>query len=147
MTTQIFYKVQKGLLACQGFISPKTGEFVEMRALDKLIFTYMRSRIEFFNQSGGSGLYETQATIGEAVGVEWKAAARSLKMLVENGVIYGKKERNLAISPYMCYYYRGVNDNVVFCKKPEKPVDNEEICDSMTPEYDEEFLASINFGG
>lgn len=146
MNLQKFYKSPQDVFACHGFVSPKTGDFVEIKSTDKLILIYMLDRTPHLTATTGKH-FETQSTIGDAVGVEWKAAARSLKMFVEHEVIAGRKERNLAISPHLCYYYSAVNTDVVFCKRDEIVVDTAEICDSMAPEYDEEYLASINFGG
>lgn len=145
MNLQIFYRAPKDVLAAHGFVSPKTGEFITMKSTDKLILIYMLDRTPHLTSTKGSH-FETQTTIGDAIGVEWKAAARALKVFTEHGVILSKKERNLAVSPHMCYYYLGVNTDVVFCKKDEIPVDRADICGSIGGEYSEAFLASIDFG-
>lgn len=145
MNLQIFYRAPKDVLAAHGFVSPKTGEFIAMKSTDKLILIYMLDRTPHLTSTKGSH-FETQATIGDAIGVEWKAAARSLKVFTDHGVIMCKKERNLAISPHLCYYYLGVNTGVVFCKKDEIPVDGPEISGNIEGEYSEAFLASIDFG-
>lgn len=151
MNTKLFYQAPKDLLSCHAFVSPVTGESIEMKSTDKLILIYMLDRTTMFNKNGGRH-YETQSTIGDGVGVEWKAAARSLKRFVQHGVIAAVKERNLSISPHLCYYYKSVNTSVELVgksspEKENKSVDKHDEPDMIDEiEYDEAFLASINFG-
>ena len=146
MNVGVFYKAPKDLLGCRGFVSLKDGSRVELNSTAKLVLIYMLDRTSYFS-SGGGKHFETQVSIGNGVGVEWKAAARALKTLVDHGVIAAVKERNIAISPHMCWYYKSVRSDVILYSD-EKVVDKPYKKSKMEPQdqedsFEDEFLNSI----
>lgn len=143
-----FYKVPVNLMEATGFMSQTTGEPVELTAVDKLILIYMYDKTTFFTKDGGSH-FETQVTIGNAVGHEWKAAARSLKKLYDGGVIEADKPRSNGNKGWV---YKSVNIDVQFfsTKRVQKEfkisVDTDSDSDTIDHiEYDESFLATIQW--
>lgn len=152
MNKEQYCKVPKELMACNGFYSKITGEQIELTPYTKLVLIYMLDRTKFFVDTLKGTHYETQVSIGNACGMEYRAAARALKILTDHGVIKAEKIRNLHISPHKCWYYRGIETEISLWKKEDtKPtivVDNEipPVYDNDI-EYSDEFLNSINFTG
>lgn len=148
-----FYKAPKELLSCKGFVC-SDGSVVTLSPIAKLVLIYMLDRNAFFVSSGKKH-FETQETIGLAVGVESRAAAKALRDLVSGGFITASKVRNLDISPHMCWYYECVNTDVVLVpfehkrrttreSRCKKDVDIGEIGGSLiTIEDEDEFLKSL----
>lgn len=152
MNIDQFYRSPKELFACHGFYSKITGEQVELTPYTKLVLIYMLDRTKFFVDHQKGQHYETQISIGNACGMEYRAAARALKVLTDHGVIKAEKIRNLHISPHKCWYYRGIETEITLWKKDDGKsaivVDNEVppvYDDEIT--YSDEFLSSINFTG
>lgn len=161
-----FYKAPKQLFRSCGFVS-KTGQIVEMNLTAKVVLMYMLDRTAFFTDEQQAEHYETQATIGDACGIERKAAGRALRLLVDGGVITAVKQRNLALSPHSQWYYKEVDTSVEMVERIDgilvsmdtgellgvsadvEPEQNKEIVVDK-PEQDEyidDFLNSVDFGG
>lgn len=150
-----FYKAPKNLMSATGFVSKSTGEPVDLTAVDKLVLIYMYARTTYFNNSGG-GHYETQVTIGNAIGLEWKAVARSLKKMYDGGVLDADKPRSNGNKSWV---YKSVNldinffgtkriqkeVNIVVDKVVEPSIIEPQANDIEYCEYDDEFLQSVRF--
>lgn len=150
-----FYKAPKNLMSATGFVSKSTGEPVDLTAVDKLVLIYMYAKTTYFNSSGGSH-YETQVTIGNAIGLEWKAVARSLKKMYAGGVIEAEKPRTNGNKSWV---YKSVNLEIQFfgTKRIQKEVniivDKVDEQSNIEPEpqanddlfEDDEFLSSIKW--
>lgn len=145
MNVDLFYKAPKDLLSCRGFVSKVTGEVVELSLVAKVVLIYMIDRTAFFNGNH----FETQVTIGKAVGLEFKAAARALKLLVTHGVIEASKERNLSVSPHLCWYYKRVDNTITLVGFDEKVVDEKVVDTKVEDGYSinhddaDDFLSSL----
>lgn len=124
MEIDIYYKAPKQLFNCCGFLSKDTGELVELTHSAKIIFMYMMDRTSFFVENQRSEHYETQATIAEACGMEYKAAARALNSFVDHKAIKANKIRNLKVSQHYQWYYKQVDASISLVKK----VGNDFIC-------------------
>lgn len=151
MNTDDYFKMPAELLRCSGFVSKKTGELVPITHTAKLVFMYMMNRTRFFSEVLSSNHYETQVTIADACGIEYKAAARALKVFVEHNVIIAEKVRNTKISPHKCFYYKSVDVDVELFvgsvgKKPkvEEAVEPKPEITTDTPDvWDDEFLDGL----
>ena len=158
-----FYKAPKQLFRSCGFVNKASGQVVEMNLTAKVVLMYMLDRTSFFTDEQNAEHYETQATIGDACGIERKAAGRALRLLVDNGVVIAKKQRNLALSPHSQWYYKQVDVTIDLVVKQgdefvsmttglvlgEKIEEKQEIkIDKPEPdEYIDDFLSSVDFGG
>ena len=155
-----FYQAPKQLFRCNGFISKTTGQPVELTHSAKIVFMYMMDRTSFFTDDQKSDHYETQATIADACGMEYKAAARALKSFVEHGAIIAKKQRNLKLSPHSQWYYKSVDTTIELFKKDGSDyvcmsngvvigvTSKKEVVDNDDhTEYSDDFLNSIDFTG
>lgn len=162
MEIEPFYKAPKQLFKSCGFISKVTGEVIPMTQNAKIVLMYMMDRTAFF---AGQSLnhFETQATIADACGMECKAAARSLKVFVDHGVIDAVKQRTLAVSPHSQWYYRSVDTSVdlvakvdesvvsmttgvVIGKKADDPVKAIRVESVEHDDYSDDFLNSVDYG-
>lgn len=159
-----FYKAPKQLFRSCGFVSKTTGDVVEISLIAKVVFMYMMDRTAFFTDEQKAEHFETQATIGEACGLERKAVARALKLFVDNGAIIAKKQRNLALSPHSQWYYKSVDTTIEMVVRESgemvsmstglvlgEEVKQEEIIKPVVTEteddYNDDFLNSVDFGG
>lgn len=140
MDIDLFYKAPKQLFSSNGFVSKKTGEILPLTQNAKILLMYMIDRTSFFGSSGLK-LFETQRTIGEACGIEYKAVARTLKVFVDHEIIVAEKKRNLDISPHAQWYYTSVDTSVELIGRIEviKPEPRPKVsCD-----YTDDFLDSL----
>lgn len=158
-----FYKAPKQLFRSCGFVNKESGQIVEMNLTAKVVLMYMLDRTAFFTDEQNAEHYETQATIGDACGIERKAAGRALRLLVDNGVVIAKKQRNVALSPHSQWYYKEVDTSIELVVKEsgefvlmstgevlgEKIVETEQsvVDNTEENEYIDDFLNSVDFGG
>lgn len=153
MNTDEYFKMPAELMRCSGFVSKKTGELIPITHTAKLVLTYMINRNRFFAEVMSGDHYETQVTIGDACGLEYKAAARALKTFVDHDVILAEKVRNTKISPHKCFYYRSVDTSVelygseVARKQKaveEKPVPQiQKVVPGVVDDFTDEFIDSL----
>ena len=151
----LFYKLPQDLCRSSGFVSKVTGEFVSLTASAKIVYSYMLARNEFFVNKNGGEHFETQSTIGDACGVEYRTVMRIMKDFIDHGVVVADKKR-VGSTGHVKYFYKRVSADLVLWvgKKTspivlgEKPVDNknEKVQNTQTDcEYTDEFLAGINW--
>lgn len=91
MNTEEFYKLPKDLAKADGYISKKTGEPLKLTTSGKIIYAYMLTKNEFFTEKLNGKHFESQTTIAEACGLEYKVTGKILREFVDHGVIQGSK--------------------------------------------------------
>lgn len=109
MEEDIFYKVPKNLVRAKGYVSPRHGTFLKLSSTEKLVYVYMRDRLKFFVGKQGGQHFESQQTIADACGMEYKAVGKALRGFINNGVLLGKKGKEAGSSHHR-YYYAGIED-------------------------------------
>lgn len=145
MNEDVFYKFPTALMMAQGFVNKETGELVKLTPLAKQVYVYMLSRNRFFTSELKSEHYETQQTIADACGCEYKVAGKILRSFVDNGIVRADKLRPNGVGQWRWFYREVTEMNLWFS---EKPVDNknEKVQNTQTDcEYTDEFLAGINW--
>ena len=145
MNEDVFYKFPTALMRAQGFVNKETGELVKLTPLAKQVYVYMLSRNRFFTSDLKSEHYETQQTIADACGCEYKVAGKILRSFVDNGIVRADKLRPNGVGQWRWFYREVTEMNLWFS---EKPVDNknEKVQNTQTVcEYTDEFLAGINW--
>ena len=115
MQTEQFYMMPKSLCMADGFVSKTSGEFIPLTSSMKLVYMYMVSRNDFFVGKQAGSHYESQATVADACGLEYKAAGKILRTLLDNGVIEGAKLRPNGEAQWRWFYHK-VHKDVVLCK-------------------------------
>lgn len=144
--------IHKGLLACTAYISPKTGEVVKITPLGKLVYASMAARNQYFTKVKGGEHFDTQQAIADSVGSEYVVVGRLIRGFEQNGLIDVEK-RQIGGGAMKRNVYKRVENNLKLVIRENvqeidiMKLDNARNSDMMAPEYDEEFLASINFGG
>lgn len=144
--------IHKGLLACSAYVSPKTGEVVKITPLGKLVYASMVSRNQYFTKVRGGEHFDTQQAIADYVGSEYVVVGRLIRGFEQNGLIDVEK-RQIGGGAMKRNVYRRVQTKLKLVIQGNvqeidiSKLDNVKNHDIITPEYDEEFLASINFGG
>lgn len=108
---EAFYKIPKSVLCADGYYSPKTGKAVKLTASAKLIYTYMIGRLTFFTEKQGGDHYESQSTIAEGCGLEYKTAGNILREFLDNDVIRGVKLRPNGKGQWR-WHYKYINKNL-----------------------------------
>ena len=166
MEVSPFYKAPKQLFRSCGFVRKSDRMVIDLMITTKVVLMYMIDRVGFFSVEGGEH-FETQATIGDACGIDRRSAARALKLLVDNGVISAVKQRRLALSPHSQWYYKGVDldielverigehlvsmDTGLIVETPDAPDANDrgvrqDVKRSEVNDYSDDFLNSVDFG-
>lgn len=86
-----FLMVDKGLLSMKEFVS-LDGEVVVLSLTDKVVYSYMKDRWEFFKERKEE-YYDSLEDIGEALGVHRKTVARSVSKMEALGVLSKVKKK------------------------------------------------------
>lgn len=108
---EAFYKIPKSVLCADGYYSPRTGKAIKLTASAKLIYTYMIGRLTFFTETQGGDHYESQSTIAEGCGLEYKTVGNILREFLENDVIRGVKLRPGGRGQWR-WHYKYINKNL-----------------------------------
>lgn len=110
MKEENFYKAPKSLWQAKGYFSPKTGEAVQLKESEKLVYVYMLDRLIFFVDKQKGQHFESQATIADACGLEYKVVGKILRSFMDHSVIEGKKLRPNGVGQWRWYYTSILND-------------------------------------
>lgn len=151
----LFYKLPQNLCRSSGFISKVTGEFITLSSSAKIIYSYMLARNKFFVTTRKGEHFETQSTIGDACGVEYRTVLRIMKDFLTHGIIVAEKQKSGG-SGYTRYFYKSVSTDLVLWagKKSSPTILNEKPVDSLggdvqntqtSYEYTDEFLSGITW--
>lgn len=77
----------------KGVVSPQ-GEKIPLSCFDKMIYFHMLDRKKLFTERGQKH-FESQDSIAELLQIDRKTVNRSMKRLLEAGLVFGRKERHL----------------------------------------------------
>lgn len=69
-----------------GYVSPKTGELVELTANDKNVYVVMKKRNTFFDKH-----FDKQEDIAKLCGVSLKQVGRIIRSFIDSGLIIADK--------------------------------------------------------
>lgn len=108
---EVFYKYPEKLMRASGYVSPSTGELVELTAAEKNIYVIMKKRNMFFEKH-----FDKQEDIAELSGVSLRQTGRILREFIASGVILGDRGEN---NEYKNYRYREVKNLQLFQVKGE----------------------------
>lgn len=111
MEEELFYKLPKSLVRAVGYFSPKDGSPVKFTSTEKIVYIYMLDRISFFVDVQKGKHFESQQSIADGCGMEYKAVGKVLRGFIENGVLEAKKGVE-AGSSHNRYYYTGIVKNL-----------------------------------
>jgi DNA-binding transcriptional MocR family regulator len=137
-----FYRFPVGLYRASGFVNAITGEVVSLTPAMKMIYVHLLTRFHFFTQKLKGEMYESQKAIANACDVDVKTVQRAITTFTKAGVVSVKVTR---VGSKSRSVYKQVNTlSLVTAKKVVDVDDQPDIMDQ--PEYDDEFLSSINFG-
>ena len=114
MDTEQFYKMPKILARADGFLSKTDGKPIDLTSSAKLVYVYMLSKNEFFTGKQAGQHYESQVTIADACGLEYKATGKLLRMFIDSGVFEGKKLRPGGEGQWRWFYYKVHKDVVLW---------------------------------
>ena len=81
-----FLKILDPVLMCSNVVNTATGISIDMNLIDKIVVSYVNNRAEFF-EGNNMKMFESQDTIAESMGVDRKTVLRSLKKLVDVGLV------------------------------------------------------------
>lgn len=120
----MYYMYPYVLMEATGYISPKTGQKVEMTANDKNVYLVMKKRNTFFKNH-----FDKQEDIARLCGISLKQAGRILRKFIEEEVIKTecKKDGN---SKYKNYRYLKVSDLQLYS---EELVEKETVTKLLDP--------------
>ena len=146
MNADEFYKLPKDLARADGFVSKTTGEAVKITASGKLIYAYMLSRNEFFTGSLKGQHYESQTTIAESCGLEYKVCGNTLRSFIKHGILEGKKLKPEQGGLPRWYYYKVHTDIKLWVgdvdsfelieERKEKKIEQKQVAKPTQPVYD-----------
>lgn len=122
MQTEQFYMMPKSLCMADGFVSKRTGDFISLTSSMKLVYMYMVSRNDFFVNKQAGSHYESQATVADACGLEYKAAGKILRTLLDNGILEGAKLRPNGEGQWRWFYHKVHKDIVLWKGNVKEPV-------------------------
>ena len=108
-----------------GYVSPKTGELIELTANDKNVYVVMKKRNTFFDKH-----FDKQEDIAKLCGVSVKQVGRIIRGFIESGLMVANKGQ---AGQHKNWRYEKVLDIILY-------VDNDET--EMLPEIPEDFWRS-----
>ena len=100
----MYYMYPYVLMEATGYMSPKTGQEVEMTANDKNVYVVMKKRNTFFKDH-----FDKQEDIAKLTGISVKQAGRILRKFIEEGVVQTVLKKGGG-SQFKNYRYTGVVD-------------------------------------
>lgn len=106
-----FYKAPKSLWKAKGYFSPKTGKPIPLKDSEKFVYIYMLDRLVFFVETLGKKHFESQSTIAEECGLEYKIVGKILRGFVENEVIFAEKGKPEKGGRER-WFYKSINPNL-----------------------------------
>lgn len=120
-TENTFYKAPKNLWRANGYISPETGEIVLLKESEKIVYTYMLDRLVFFVEKQGGDHFESQETIADGCGLEYRLVGRILRGFMDNGVLKAKKIRPNDRGQWR-WVYTWIDKNLIYWIKKDQSV-------------------------
>lgn len=108
-----------------GYVSPKTGELIELTANDKNVYIVMKKRNTFFDKH-----FDKQEDIAKLCGVSLKQVGRIIRGFIDSGLMVANKGQ---AGQHKNWRYEKVLDIVLYVNN-----DNTE----MLPEIPEDFWRS-----
>ena len=122
MKEETFYKIPKSLMKATGYYSLENGKPVILTIAAKLVYTYMLDRLVFFVDKQKGQHFESQQTIADACGLEYKVVGKILRQFMDNGVVFGKKLRPNGRGQWR-WHYTKIETSLDFWQgSPENPV-------------------------
>lgn len=106
-----FYKYPEKLMRATGYVSPKTGELIELTANEKNIYVVMKKRNTFFEKH-----FDKQEDISILSGVGLKQTGRILREFNHHGVIVAHRGSS---GQYKNYRYEEVLDIELYYEHPK----------------------------
>lgn len=145
MQVENFYPMSKKLCKSNGFFSKANGEAVPLTSSMKLVYMYMLDRNEFFTGKLSSTHYESQATIAENCGLEYKAVGKILRTFVLHKVLEATKLRPNGEGQWRWVYHKVDKDMKLWqgnTKEPKLITDKPTVpvASNKAVVEDEEFL-------
>jgi len=117
------YVLQKDVVDDNGVMIIAQGSPIKLTPADKMIYSLMYSRYNYFVQEKGSQYYDTQESIGQALCIERRTVLEKLKVFMQNGVVEGVKKK---FSNYLSWNYTKINDLQLYWEVTKK-VDGKEV--------------------
>jgi hypothetical protein len=105
----LFYKYPEVLMMATGYVSPKTGELIELTANDKNVYIIMKKRNTFFDKH-----FDKQEDIARLSGASVKQVGRIIRGFIESGVIVASKGQS---GQHKNWRYEKVLDLVLYLGK------------------------------
>lgn len=121
----IFYKYPDALMRATGYISPSTGELVELTANDKNVYVVMKKRNTFFAKH-----FDKQEDIAKMCGISLKQVGRIIRSFIDSGLMIASKGQS---GQHKNWRYEKVLDIILY-------VNNDSL--EMLPEIPAEFWKS-----
>ncbi len=147
---ELFYKLSQEMCRASGFVSKSDGSMVSLSSSAKIVYAYMLHRNDFFVRQLKGDHFETQTTIADACGIEYRTVMRIMKDLTTHGVIVARKEKSDR-SGYVRYSYESVSENLTYWYgKKDNPTFGEPkivVDNHVVTEYSDDFLNNIDFTG
>lgn len=107
-----FLKLPYNLLRSGGYVS-NDGECVKMNLTEKIIYTHLRNRFDFFTVQGKE-YYDTQKDVADVCNMDIKAVGNVLRKFTKDGLTtiykktYGNFVKNVYTSvPALSLWYKG----------------------------------------
>lgn len=86
-----YITVDISLLRSEGFVCPVSGELVRLTGNDKLLYSYMRNRIDFFVTRQGGEYFDTQSSIADALNLNITSVRKGLTKFQKSGILVAEK--------------------------------------------------------
>lgn len=119
MKEEGFIKIGKGLIRSLGFVSD-SGECIPMTHTDKIIYIYIKDRVDFFVKKNGQEYFESHDTIAKHTNVSRATVSRLILKLIEHGVVQAVLQKGgrfinykyLSVQPLNLYFKEKGSENV-----------------------------------
>lgn len=97
-----------------GYVSPKTGELIELTANDKNVYVVMKKRNTFFDKH-----FDKQEDIAKLCGISVKQVGRIIRSFIDNELMIASKGQS---GQHKNWRYEKVLDIILYMNDPETKV-------------------------
>lgn len=101
-----FLKLPYILLQTTGFVSPVSRQEVKLTLTDKVLYSYIKNRFDFFTKDGKL-YFDTQQSIAEACSLDIKTVGNSIRKFTKEGLTDVQKRPTLG-GKYLSNVYTNV---------------------------------------
>lgn len=111
MEQERFVKLPYALMKAKGFVN-KDGEVIPLTHAEKIIYLYLKDRVQYFVHERKEEYFESQETIADNINVNRATVGRTVTKFRDNGILFAVSKKG--VSKYNNLSYTSIKDLILF---------------------------------